>query len=144
MTTIAARTSRHRRRRHAPRRARRRRARPARRTARHRPLPRHRSRYRQLLNWRRSFGDVGRIGVEGTGSYGAALARHLTTQEITVIEVSRPNRLSTVLSLPPWHPRSSQAGVVSVVTLAVRTDVPVQRRQLLNSLGTTSPVSLGE
>lgn len=48
--------------------------------------------YRQLLRWLRGFGEVGRVGVEGTGSYGAALARHLTSQDVTVIEVSRPNR----------------------------------------------------
>jgi len=48
--------------------------------------------YRELLAWLRGFGEVGRVGVEGTGSYGAALARHLTGQGVTVIEVSRPNR----------------------------------------------------
>jgi transposase len=45
-----------------------------------------------VLAWLRSFGAVGRVGVEGTGSYGAALARHLTTEGVEVIEVSRPNR----------------------------------------------------
>jgi transposase len=48
--------------------------------------------YRRLLAWLRSFGTVGRVGVEGTGSYGAALARHLTAEGISVVEVSRPNR----------------------------------------------------
>ena len=48
--------------------------------------------YRQLLAWLRSHGQVGRVGVEGTGTYGAALARHLTAQGVTVIEVNRPNR----------------------------------------------------
>jgi len=48
--------------------------------------------YRQLLVWLRSHGQVERVGVEGTGSYGAALARHLSTEGITVIEVPRPNR----------------------------------------------------
>ena len=48
--------------------------------------------YRQLLDWLRSFGELGTVGVEGTGSYGAALARHLTREGVTVIEVSRPNR----------------------------------------------------
>jgi transposase len=48
--------------------------------------------YRQLLAWLRSFGTLGRVGVEGTGSYGAALARHLTAEGVEVIEVSRPNR----------------------------------------------------
>jgi transposase len=48
--------------------------------------------YRQLLAWLRTHGPVERVGVEGTGSYGAALARYLTGQGVTVIEVLRPNR----------------------------------------------------
>jgi transposase len=39
-----------------------------------------------------SFGVVGRAGVEGTGSYGASLCRYLTTQDVRVIEVDRPDR----------------------------------------------------
>ncbi len=48
--------------------------------------------YRRLLAWLRSHGDPVAVGVEGTGSYGAALARHLTEQDVRVLEVSRPNR----------------------------------------------------
>jgi len=33
--------------------------------------------YAALLGWARRFGTVDRIGVEGTGSYGAGLARWL-------------------------------------------------------------------
>ncbi len=33
-----------------------------------------------------------RAGVEGTGSYGAALTRHLRRHDITVVEVNRPDR----------------------------------------------------
>jgi len=45
--------------------------------------------YRQPLAWLQSFGSLDRVGVEGTGSYGAALARHLTEQSVTVVEVGR-------------------------------------------------------
>jgi transposase len=31
--------------------------------------------YRTLLSWLRQFGEVTKVGVEGTGSYGAGLAR---------------------------------------------------------------------
>ena len=31
--------------------------------------------YRQLLAWLRGHGRLERVGIEGTGSYGAALAR---------------------------------------------------------------------
>ena len=48
--------------------------------------------YRDLLRWLSSFGTLGPVGVEGTGSYGAALARHLAGQGVSVIEVARPNR----------------------------------------------------
>lgn len=33
--------------------------------------------YRALLAWVRGHGDLIRIGIEGTGSYGAGLTRHL-------------------------------------------------------------------
>ncbi len=36
--------------------------------------------YGRLLVWLRSYGTVDRVGVEGTGSYGAGLARFLTDQ----------------------------------------------------------------
>jgi transposase len=48
--------------------------------------------YHALSSWLGSFGTVERVGVEGTGTYGAGLARHLATSGITVIEVDRPNR----------------------------------------------------
>ncbi|MCW2943798.1 MAG: family transposase [Actinoallomurus sp.] len=40
----------------------------------------------------RGFGRLHAVGVEGTGSYGAALARHLRGQDVAVIEVNRPDR----------------------------------------------------
>jgi transposase len=48
--------------------------------------------YRRLLAWARGFGGLHRAGVEGTGSYGAALTRHLRRHDITVVEVNRPDR----------------------------------------------------
>jgi hypothetical protein len=39
--------------------------------------------------WASSLGLVNRAGVEGTGSYGAGLARYLRRQHITVVEVNR-------------------------------------------------------
>jgi len=47
---------------------------------------------RELLEWLRSFGEVTMVGVEGTGSYGAGLARSLRRQGVHVVEVTRPNR----------------------------------------------------
>jgi len=48
--------------------------------------------YRKLLEWLEGFGTVSRIGVEGTGSYGAGLSRFLHDHEVEVVEVDRPNR----------------------------------------------------
>jgi transposase len=48
--------------------------------------------YRQLLTWLRSHGELQRVGVEGTGSYGLALARYLASQDVPLVEVHRPNR----------------------------------------------------
>jgi transposase len=48
--------------------------------------------YRRLLAWMSSFGPVGRVGVEGTGAYGAGLSRYLGRCGVTVIEVDRANR----------------------------------------------------
>jgi transposase len=48
--------------------------------------------YVALADWLAGFGTVDRVGVEGTGAYGAGLARHLRGQGLVVIEVDRPNR----------------------------------------------------
>jgi transposase len=48
--------------------------------------------YRDLEAWARAFGPVRAFGIEGTGSYGAGLARTLMAQGHTVIEVNRQNR----------------------------------------------------
>jgi transposase len=48
--------------------------------------------YRALLAWLRSFGAVARVGVEGTGAYGAGLARYLAAERVVVVEVDRPDR----------------------------------------------------
>lgn len=45
-----------------------------------------------LHDWLCGFGVVGRVGVEGTGAYGAGLARHLLGRGVAVIEVDRANR----------------------------------------------------
>src|SRR5213075_867185 len=48
--------------------------------------------YGELHGWLAGFGTVDRVGVEGTGAYGAGLARHLRGRGVLVIEVDRPNR----------------------------------------------------
>jgi transposase len=48
--------------------------------------------YHDLLAWARGLGEPVAWGVEGTGSYGAALARFLTANGQAVLEVNRPDR----------------------------------------------------
>ncbi|MFI5972613.1 IS110 family transposase [Streptomyces sp. NPDC051452] len=48
--------------------------------------------YRDLLEWMRSHGTLVAVGVEGTGAYGAELARVLTAAGVTVVDVDRPDR----------------------------------------------------
>ena len=48
--------------------------------------------YQTLVGWVATFGMLRRAGVEGTGSYGAALARHLRAAGVEVIEVNAPDK----------------------------------------------------
>jgi transposase len=48
--------------------------------------------YRVLLAWAQGLGEVEAWGIEGTGCYGAALARFLARQGQLVWEVNRPDR----------------------------------------------------
>lgn len=41
-----------------------------------------------LLEWLNSFGRLHAVGVKCTGSYGAALTRHLAGNDVKVIEVN--------------------------------------------------------
>jgi transposase len=45
-----------------------------------------------LLAWAGGFGVVERVGIEGTGSYGAGLSRWLRARGVAVVEVERPKR----------------------------------------------------
>jgi transposase len=48
--------------------------------------------YWRMLTWARALGVVERAGVEGTGSYGAALSPYLQAEGIEVIDVNQPDR----------------------------------------------------
>jgi transposase len=79
--------------------------------------------YQDLLAWARGPGQPIAWGVEGTGSYGAALARFLAANGQVVVEVNRPDRQArrrrgksdpldaeaaaraVQAARPPWPPR---------------------------------------
>jgi transposase len=48
--------------------------------------------YARLLCWLGGFGTVCLAGIEGTGSYGAGLARHVTAAGVRVVEAGRADR----------------------------------------------------
>ena len=48
--------------------------------------------YAELLGWAGALGQVEAFGIEGTGCYGAELARFLRSQGQRVVEVNRPDR----------------------------------------------------
>jgi len=48
--------------------------------------------YAGLLKWLGGFGNAALAGIEGTGSYGAGLARYVTGAGVRVVEVDRADR----------------------------------------------------
>jgi transposase len=48
--------------------------------------------FRQMSAWMARHGDIERVGVEGTGSYGAGLSRYFTRAGVEVLEVCRYDR----------------------------------------------------
>jgi transposase len=55
-------------------------------------FPTTRAGYARLLGWLRGFGPVDLVGIEGTGSYGAGLARYVAAAGVRVVEVDRSDR----------------------------------------------------
>ena len=55
-------------------------------------FPANRSGYAALLGWACAFGVLLIAGIEGTGAYGAGLARHLRDAGIELREIDRPDR----------------------------------------------------
>ncbi|WP_137136972.1 IS110 family transposase [Rhizobium sp. FKY42] len=56
-------------------------------------FPTTRHGYRLMLAWMRSFGDLQRVGIECSGSYGAGLLRYMQTAGVEVLEVTAPDKL---------------------------------------------------
>ena len=121
---------------------------------------------RELLAWARGHGEVLAFGVEGTGSYGAGLARYLRGEGCRVVEVIRPNRqarrrngrsdpadadaaASAVLSgEASGTPKSGEASVEMIRSLrVVRSTAMKARTQAINAmhaLVVTAPEELRE
>ncbi len=120
--------------------------------------------YRSLLTYLREFGPLAKVGVEGTGSYGVGLARHLAREGVEVIEVNRPNRQvrrrhgktdvvdaiaaarAVINGDATGHPKSHDGGVESLRVLTmVHRSANKSRTQALNQIRdliTTAPEQL--
>jgi transposase len=66
--------------------------------------------YAGLPGWRGGFGTVCLVGVEGTGSYGAGLARYVTAAGVRVVEVDRSDRQDRRRQGKTRPPRRRQRG----------------------------------
>ena len=114
--------------------------------------------YLRLLTWVRSLGNFRRAGVEGTGTYGAGLARLLREQGIEVWEINRPDRAKrrlrgksdptdaesaarTVLSGNATATPKLQSGVAEALrTLSIaRRSAVKARTQAINRIPPTPP-----
>ena len=63
--------------------------------------------YQQLITWAERHGRIASFGIEGTGSYGAGLARAVRRAGHQVVEVNRGDRRTRRVagSPTPWMPR---------------------------------------
>lgn len=55
-------------------------------------FPSTRAGHSRLERWAASFGPIDAVGIEGTGAWGAGIARHLGAEGHRVVEVDRPDR----------------------------------------------------
>lgn len=118
-----------------------------------REFPTTPSGYSALLSWLRQHGELDRVGVEGTGTYGAALSRYLRVEGVTVLEVDRPDRKarrakgksdaldayaaarSALSGAATGTPKSRDGRVEAIRTLRVaRTSAIKARTQAINQL----------
>jgi transposase len=97
--------------------------------------------YQDLLTWARGLGQVVAWGVEGTGSYGAALARFLAANGQEVLEVNRCDRQArrrrgkSDPTDAEAAARAVQAGQATVAPKAGTGQVEMIRREMVKSCG---------
>jgi transposase len=91
----------------------------------HRQFPATAAGYRALLAWLRGFGALLIVGIEGTGVYGAGLARHLAAEDVAMLEVDRPDRKSRRFA-GKSDPLDAEAAARTALARR-RTGIPKQR-----------------
>lgn len=98
----------------------------------HRQFPATGAGYVELLGWVRSFGRLVVVGVEGTGAYGAGLARCLQDARVSMLEIDRPDR-KTRRSVGKSDPIDAEAAARAALA-RVRTGVPKVRTGRVEAL----------
>ena len=68
--------------------------------------------YGRLLDWLGGFGTVCLVGIEGTGSYGAGVACHITTAGVPVVEVTARTGRTAAARASPTHSTPSALPVL--------------------------------
>jgi transposase len=94
-----------------------------------------------LLAWLRRHGQLKAVGVEGTGSYGAGLARLLTARGVHVVEVDRPDRKAR-RSTGKSDPVDAQAAARAVLA-GVATGTPKSRSGVVEAIRVLRVVRTG-
>ena len=98
----------------------------------HRVFPATGAGYVALLAWLRTFGVLLVVGIEGTGAYGAGLARHLRTQDVAMLEIDRPDR-KTRRSAGKSDPIDAEAAARAALA-KVATGIPKARAGRVEAL----------
>ncbi|MFF2489074.1 IS110 family transposase [Microbacterium sp. NPDC058062] len=95
-------------------------------------FPANRSGYAALLSWACAFGVLLIVGIEGTGAYGAGLARHLRAAGVELREIDRPDRKTRRLA-GKSDPIDAEAAARAALAGA-RTGVPKDRSGKVEAL----------
>ena len=88
--------------------------------------------YAALLAWAVTFGMLLIAAIEGTGAYGAGLARHLRGQGVELLEIDRPDRKSRRFS-GKSDPLDAEAAARAALS-RVRTGIPKDRTGKVEAL----------
>ena len=108
-------------------------------------IPATTSGYRELERWSSNLGTIHAFGIEGTGSYGAGLARFLTSRGYSVVEVNRPDRSiryrkgKSDPTDAEMAARAVLAGVADAIPKSGQGEVEMIRMQECQGLGRQGP-----
>lgn len=85
-----------------------------------------------MLAWMQSFGEVARVGVECTGTYGAGLLRYLQQSGVHVVEVTAPDK--TGRRKRGKDDQIDAQNAVHAAFAGIRTAAPKSRDGMIESL----------